>query len=52
MNIKFKKKLAKEWFLKLQNLICDNIEKLEKDYGSPIKFNLKEKNGNMANIEL
>tara|TARA_B100001123_G_C15280643_1_gene1013882 strand:+ start:456 stop:1265 length:810 start_codon:yes stop_codon:yes gene_type:complete len=42
MNIEFKKKLAKEWFLKLQNLICDNIEKLEKDYGSPIKFKRKK----------
>ena len=33
-----KKKLAKKWFIKLQNIICNNIENLEKEYGSNIKF--------------
>jgi len=38
MKIKKKQKLTKEWFLKLQNIICHNIEQLEKEYGSNIKF--------------
>ena len=38
MKIKTKQKLAKEWFIKLQNTICNNIEQLEKEYGSNIKF--------------
>ena len=38
MKIKEKKKLTKEWFIKLQNIICNNVEKLEKEYGSKIKF--------------
>ena len=36
--MKIKKKLTKEWFLKLQNIICHDIEELEKEYGSNIKF--------------
>ena len=38
MKIEEKQKLAKDWFVKLQNIICDNIEKLEKECGSKIKF--------------
>ena len=38
MKLKEKQKLTKEWFIKLQNIICNNIEKLEKEYGSKIKF--------------
>jgi len=38
MKIEIKKKLTKEWFAKLQNIICDNVEQLEKEYGSNIKF--------------
>ncbi len=38
MNIKEKQKIVKKWFVKLQNTICYNIEQLEKDYGSNIKF--------------
>ena len=38
MKIKEKKKLTKEWFIKLQNIICKDIEQLEKEYGSNIKF--------------
>ena len=38
MKIKEKQKLTKKWFTKLQNIICDNVEKLEKEYGSDIKF--------------
>ena len=38
MKIKKKQKLVKEWFKKLQNIICNNIEQLEKKFGSDIKF--------------
>ena len=38
MKRKEKQKLTKEWFIKLQNIICNNVEKLEKEYGSKIKF--------------
>ena len=38
MKIETKKKLAKEWFLKLQNIICNSIEQLERSNGSRIKF--------------
>jgi len=38
MKIKKKQKLAKEWFINLQNIICNNIEQLEKKYGSNKKF--------------
>ena len=34
MKIKKKQKLVKEWFIKLQYIICHNIEKLEKELGS------------------
>ena len=30
--------IAKKWFLDLQNIICNTIEEIEKDYGSNIKF--------------
>jgi len=38
MKIEKKQKLTKEWFIELQNLICDSVEQLEKEYGSNIKF--------------
>ena len=38
MKIEKKQKLTKEWFIKLQNIICNNIEQLEEEYGSNIKF--------------
>ena len=38
MKIEEKKKLTKKWFMNLQNIICSNIEQLELDYGSNIKF--------------
>ena len=38
MTIKEKQKLVKKWFIKLQNIICDNIEKLESEHGSKIRF--------------
>ena len=50
MNIKKKQNLAKGWFLDLQNIICNTIEKIEKDYGSNAKF--KKINGSMVNLEL
>ena len=42
MKIKKKQKLAKEWFIKLQNIICNNVEQLEKEYGSNKKFKKKK----------
>ena len=41
MKISKKQKLAKEWFINLQNVICKNIEELEKKYGSNVKFKKK-----------
>ena len=38
MKVEKKKKLTREWFLKLQNIICNTIEQLEERYGSRIKF--------------
>ena len=38
MKIKKKQKLAKEWFISLQNIICNNIEQLERKYGCNKKF--------------
>jgi coproporphyrinogen III oxidase len=38
MKIEAKKKLAKEWFLKLQNIICNSVEQLEGKHNSRIKF--------------
>ena len=52
MKIKEKQKLAKEWFIKLQNIICNNIEQLEKEYGSNIKFRKnKWKHGEFRTIK-
>ncbi len=39
MNKKKKQKLAKDWFISLQNTICYEVEKLEREYGSKAKFN-------------
>ena len=47
MNIKKKQKLAKEWFIKLQNLICKNVEILEKDV---LKVDLKSFEINLAAV--
>ena len=33
MNIEIKKKLAKNWFILLQDIICYEIEELEKKFG-------------------
>jgi len=38
MKIQKKQKIVKKWFINLQNLICDTVEKIEKDCGSNIKF--------------
>jgi len=38
MKIREKQKLTREWFIKLQKIICNNIEQIEKDYGYNIKF--------------
>ncbi len=38
MNLEIKKKLTKYWFSLLQNIICLEIENLEKEYNSNIKF--------------
>ena len=42
MKIKKKQKLVKEWFIKLQNIICNSVEQLEKEYGSNKKFKKKK----------
>ena len=37
-NKKESQRLAKNWFIKLQNLICNNTEELEREFGSNGKF--------------
>ena len=52
MKIKKKQKLAKKWFLELQNIICKSVEELEKEYGSKKKFKKnKWKYGEFRTIE-
>jgi len=52
MEIKKKQKLTKQWFSKLQNLICDSVEQLEKEHGANIKFkNNKWKHGEFRTIK-
>ena len=52
MKVKEKQKLAKEWFIKLQNIICNKVEKLEKEYGSKKKFKRnKWKHGEFRTIQ-
>mgnify|MGYP003956177875 CR=1 FL=1 len=52
MKIEQKQKLAKSWFIKLQNIICNTIEEIEKDYGSNIKFKKhKWKHGEFRTIK-
>ena len=47
MNKEIKKKLASNWFKLLQNIICNDIEKIEKkknlnqNYGKEIKLKMK-----------
>ena len=48
MNVKTKKQLASNWFKILQNIICDNIESLEK---KKIKFNSKTWKRNLKKDE-
>ncbi len=36
--MKNNKKICKDWFIELQNLICDAVLELEKEYGSNAKF--------------
>ena len=38
MKIETKQKTTREWFIKLQNIICNSVEHLEEVYGSNIKF--------------
>ncbi len=42
MKIQRKKKIAKDWFINLQKIICKSIEELESQYGSNAKFNKKK----------
>ncbi len=52
MKVEKKQKLAKKWFIKLQNIICKNVEQLEKEYGSNIKFKKnKWKHGEFRTIK-
>ena len=51
MKIETKKEIAKEWFIELQNIICNSVEYLEKEYGSNIKFKkTKWKHGEFRTI--
>ena len=38
MNLEKKKKLTKKWFIKLQKIICESIEQLEKENNSNARF--------------
>ena len=38
MDIDLKKKISKKWFIQLQNMLCNSIEELEKEFGSNTKF--------------
>ena len=52
MNINKKQELTKKWFAKLKNIICNNVEKLEKEYGSNKKFKKKKwKHGEFRTIK-
>jgi len=52
MKIKTKQQISKKWFIELQKLICNNIEELEKIYGSTKKFKKnKWKHGEFRTIE-
>ena len=52
MKIKEKQRLAKGWFIKLQNIICSDVELLEKKHGSNCKFKKnKWKHGEFRTIK-
>tara|TARA_Y100000590_G_scaffold457785_1_gene611125 strand:- start:82 stop:891 length:810 start_codon:yes stop_codon:yes gene_type:complete len=52
MQIIKKQKMVKEWFIKLQNIICKNVEELEKEFGSNKRFKRKKwKYGEFRKIE-
>jgi len=52
MKLQKKQELAKKWFSKLQNIICNNIEELEKKCGSNKKFKKNRwKHGEFRTIE-
>ncbi len=52
MNLKEKQQIVKKWFIELQNLICHNIEDLEKEYRSKKKFKKnKWRHGEYRTIE-
>ena len=52
MEIKIKQQLAKYWFSILQDIICLEVENLEKEYGSNIKFKKnKWKHGELRTIK-
>jgi coproporphyrinogen III oxidase len=42
MNIEIKKNLAKNWFILLRNIICYEIEELEKEFGTKKNKNPKK----------
>ena len=52
MKINKKQELTKKWFIKLKNIICNNVEELEKEYGSNKKFKInKWKHGEFRTIK-
>ena len=42
MKVKKKQEVVKKWFVNLQNIVCKNIEQLEKDFGSNAKFKINK----------
>ena len=53
MNIEIKKNLAKNWFVVLRDIICYEIEELEKEFGTKkkrIQKNLNLKHGENPSI--
>ena len=52
MKIEIKKQITKKWFINLKELICKDVEILEKEYGSKKKFKKKKwKYGEFSKIE-
>ena len=49
MKIKTKQMLAKKWFIELQNMICNNVEHLEKT-NDQLSIELEQKNLLIQNL--
>lgn len=42
MNVKFQQEKTFEWFQKIQNIICKELEKIEEEFGHKMKFSTQE----------